>query len=408
MTQTKPTTITATYRIVTPMFCSGADQQKAELRLPSFKGALRFWWRSLMWGKVPNVQDLQQKEAALFGASDQKVGQSIVRLRISNALPEPQTDAGEILEGGRLLGLHYLGYGVMEAFNGKNTKAGRLTRPMLPGGQFTVSCRFSRFAEPDQIEEVRRALVLLGTVGGVGSKSRKGFGSLTLTSLAMNDEQQELPHSIQERLATVLYERRDGLPDWTAWSSNSRLVVTTPESGCRAVDVLDALGREEVHFRSWGRNGTVLRQPSEQNFQVDHDLSKGLTTKSEYPFRVAFGLPHNYGKGAQNEVAPENGDRRASPLFLHVHHPNNDVTPSGVAVFLPAGFLPDRERVRAFGRSVNLDATESFWFPVHAFLDRLDSDGTRPKSRPGYEHFPDGSGWWQKKTTLIGKDVSLG
>lgn len=408
MTVSKATTIEATYRIVTPMFCSGADQNLAELRLPSFKGALRFWWRSLMWQRVPDVQSLQRKEAALFGASDQNVGQSIVQLRISKLALEPQTGAGQILEGGRLLGLHYLGYGIMEAFDGKNTKAGRLTRSMLPGGQFTVACRFSRLAEPDQIEEVRRALVLLGTVGGLGSKSRKGFGSLTLTSLAMNDEQQELPHSIQERLSSVLYELRDGLPDWTAWTSSSRVVVTTHQPKSRAVEALDALGREEVHFRSWGRNGTVLKQPSEQNFQIDHDLSKGLTTKSEYPFRVAFGLPHNYGKGTQNEVAPENGDRRASPLFLHVHHPNNDVTPSGVAVFLPAGFLPVREQVRAFGRSANLGATESFWFPVHAFLDRLDSDGTRPKSRPGYEHFPDGSGWWQKKTTLIGKEVSLG
>ena len=37
-------TIQATYRIVTPMFCGGAEQQ-AEFRLASFKGVLRFWWR---------------------------------------------------------------------------------------------------------------------------------------------------------------------------------------------------------------------------------------------------------------------------------------------------------------------------------------------------------------------------
>ena len=75
MTHSKATTIEATYRIVTPMFCSGADQKSAELRVPSFKGALRFWWRSLMWGRVSRVEDLQQKEAALFGASEQKTGQ---------------------------------------------------------------------------------------------------------------------------------------------------------------------------------------------------------------------------------------------------------------------------------------------------------------------------------------------
>ena len=207
----------------------------------------------------------------------------------------------------------------------------------------------------------------------------------------------------------VLHELQNGLPDWTAWSSNSRVVVTTPNRVARAVDVLDALGREEVFFRSWGRNGIVLRQPSEQNFQVDHDMSKGLTTGSQHPFRIAFGLPHNYGKGSQNEVAPEKGDRRASPLFLHVHQLSDDDTPRGVAFFLPAGFLAAGVRVRAFGRSVSLDATESFWFPIHAFLDRLAADATPPEFRPGYEHFPDGSGWWQKQDQSINaKEVSLG
>ncbi len=408
MTLNKPITIEATYRIVTPMFCSGADQTSAELRVPSFKGALRFWWRSLMWGRVRDHRELQKKEAALFGASDQRVGQSQVQFRISNASLEPQVSKGAILEGGRLLGLHYLGYGVMEAFDGKSTKAGRLTRAMIPGGQFTVSCRFSRLADPDQIDEVRRALILLGTVGGLGSKSRKGLGSLTLTSLALNGSEQEESQSIGERLAKVLYELCDGVPDWAAWSSRSRVVEALYKATRRAVDVLDALGREEVHFRSWGRNGTVLGQPSEQNFRGDHDLSKGLNAGIEYPFRVAFGLPHNYGKGQQNEVAPESGDRRASPLFLHVHHLANDSVPLGIATFLPSRFLPEGDRIRAFGRSVSTDVSESFWFPVNALLDRLEANGTQPHPRAGYEQFPDGSEWWQKKTMLTAKEVPLG
>jgi CRISPR-associated protein Cmr1 len=41
-------TIEAVYRIVTPMFVGGADQKPYDgVRAPSFKGALRFWWRTL-------------------------------------------------------------------------------------------------------------------------------------------------------------------------------------------------------------------------------------------------------------------------------------------------------------------------------------------------------------------------
>ncbi len=41
------TVITATYRVVTPMFIGDADQKATSLRPPSIKGALRFWWRAL-------------------------------------------------------------------------------------------------------------------------------------------------------------------------------------------------------------------------------------------------------------------------------------------------------------------------------------------------------------------------
>lgn len=45
-----PSKITATYRIVTPMFVGDANQQATEISPQSVKGALRFWWRALNWG----------------------------------------------------------------------------------------------------------------------------------------------------------------------------------------------------------------------------------------------------------------------------------------------------------------------------------------------------------------------
>ena len=32
--------------VVTPMFLGGANVNDAELRIPSIKGMLRFWWRA--------------------------------------------------------------------------------------------------------------------------------------------------------------------------------------------------------------------------------------------------------------------------------------------------------------------------------------------------------------------------
>jgi len=77
-------TITATYRIVTPMFIGDAFQEAIDVRPPSVKGALRFWWRALEWKNVLQdapgdvskaLRDLHQREAKLFGsAADENAG----------------------------------------------------------------------------------------------------------------------------------------------------------------------------------------------------------------------------------------------------------------------------------------------------------------------------------------------
>lgn len=68
-----------TYRIelVTPCFCAGADQTRAEIRAPSIRGQLRWWFRAL--GGTP------EQEADIFGsAAGNSKGQSsriVVRVR---------------------------------------------------------------------------------------------------------------------------------------------------------------------------------------------------------------------------------------------------------------------------------------------------------------------------------------
>lgn len=404
-------TIQATYRITTPMFCSGADQQKAEFRLASFKGALRFWWRTLMCGKVKDHEELRKKEDHIFGASEQKVGQSKVRLTLTSPLPTEQLQKSKVWESGKLTGAHYLGYGVMEAFDSRknNKKAGELTRPMLlPGQSADIEIRFSPFLSEDDIDSVTNALILLGTIGGMGSKSRKGFGSLTLTRLE-GDGSPSLVENLENRLKTLIGKPAPNLPEWTAWSEIARFIAVQTKSR-RAEELLNDIGRELVLFRSWGKAGKVFSGDSEQNFKDDHDLNEGIPSGIDYPRRVAFGLPHNYGKGPQNTVEPANKDhnRRASPLFIHIHQPDENAKPIGILAFLPSRFLPEGERINAFGNPVPLEEGEQFWCPIHAFLDRLKYNGSPPEHRrPGYETFPENSQWWKSDRAFDAQEVNL-
>ncbi|RMG35559.1 MAG: type III-B CRISPR module RAMP protein Cmr1 [Planctomycetota bacterium] len=403
-------TLVATYRIVTPMFCAGADQQSAELRLPSFKGALRFWWRTLMWGKVNDHNELRRREADLFGSSDAGTGQSKVRLRICSSQLAAPVNPPSVFENGTLPGAHYLGYGVMEAFGSrkKGTRAGQLTRAMIPSGEFSVECRLSASATRDQLDEVRKALILLGTVGGLGAKSRKGFGSITITELQNPGPPIDLTTPPQDRLKNLLRPNpeADDWPAWTAWSKHSRLLIAT--ANCkRAVELLDRLGREEVFFRSWGHEGMVFGQPAERNFPHDYYLWKRRPVEPKYPYRLAFGLPHNYGKKPEDLVHPEQHDRRASPLFIHIDQQDAKHPPVAVLAFLPSQLLPRNEDVMAFGAPVNLATDDTLWFPIHAFLDRLLNGGTIPQPRVGYDRFPAENEWWRKKTDIHAEEIKL-
>ena len=304
-----PTEIEATYRVVTPMFCAGANPGRAELRLSSFKGVLRFWWRALAWPRLNgDLDEIRRQEDALFGSTG--AGQSCASMRLAidsdpqlvrkdEVLTVPASDGRVVGEGAR-----YLGYGVMHAFDSKksNTRKGQLTRACLRAPfDFVVRMQLrGREASPDalrqQSESLEDALICLGNRGGLGAKNRKGYGSLAIRSLLVNGEQRwRLPQTMHELRDTLVAYRRDrqagDQPAYTALSREARHVLLTSDR-TQAMELLDLVGRELMRYRSWGHNGRVLGQPSEKNFRDDHDLMDG-NRRNRHPRRIAFGLPHN-------------------------------------------------------------------------------------------------------------------
>lgn len=381
----------ATYRVVTPLFCAGADPGRpdsAELRLPSFKGVLRFWWRALAWSRLDgDLGEIQRQEDALFGSTG--AGQSRVSMRLAIDPDRPLIRKDEILtvpaSDGRVVGegARYLGYGVMHAFDSKksNARKGQLTRACLRAPfDFTVHMQLrERGASPDELRQqsasLEDALVCLGTHGGVGAKNRKGYGSLVVRSLLVNREQRwHRPQHMHDLRDAVLALRRHhhaaSHPEYTALSRESRHMLLTSDR-VHAMELLDLVGREFMRFRSWGNKGRVLGRPSEKNFRDDHDLMHG-DRRRMHPRRIAFGLPHNYGKRPDKQVGPHHKDldRRASPLFIHIHECGE--TPVAVLSFLPARFLPeDRSDISVGGTRISQTPEADLYRPIHEFLDRL-------------------------------------
>ena len=134
---------------------------------------------------------------------------------------------------------------------------------------------------------------------------------------------------------------------------------------------------------------------SERNFPDDHHLmDQDWRQRRSHPRRIVFGLPHNYGQPSTEHVEPaEKYDRRASPLFIHIHQTSEKSPSMAVLSFLPACFLPSEAGGISVGKqergrrgsgdwekqSVEL-ASEDLWNPINAFLDRFLDPNEREES----------------------------
>jgi CRISPR-associated protein Cmr1 len=387
--------IDVTYRVVTPLFCGGAGGDTAEVRLPSFKGVLRWWWRALAWSQLGgDLGEVCRDENALFGSAGG--GQSKVSMRLIPSTAPKWIDSGKHLRidgtiDGKIVeeGARYLGYGVMGAF-GKD--AGKLTRACLMAPfELKLELRV-RDLDRTKLERLLDALRAVGLLGGFGAKSRRGYGSLVLRSMSVGGRSEWSPPesatTLKDAIAKLLPAdfRRRTLPLYTALSPRARVVLLSASGRSKPLELLNLIGREMMRYRSWGHDGLVLAKPREENFKDDHDLMKQhARQRTKHPRRIAFGLPHNYGKNLEDKVRPadaKNGDRRASPLIIHVHECGE--TPVAVLSFLPAIFLPggDSAEIDVGDKIVTIARDPELWKPIDELLNRFLSSDPKVRKEP--------------------------
>jgi CRISPR-associated protein Cmr1 len=177
--------------VVTPLFMSGAEPD-SELRAPSLKGLLRFWYRAIdPEFNRPWKNSGMSREFRLFGGTAQGAGQCPFLLQIES--PQAKSMTWSDIQINRFSqgagnktrnGLVYLGFPFQMSDKNKHG----VKRAIAPGRRFTVRCIVPQSAAEEQNSEysleIRRVLVaswwLLGHLGGSGSRSRRGFGSLVL------------------------------------------------------------------------------------------------------------------------------------------------------------------------------------------------------------------------------------
>ena len=137
--------VTFTLRTLTPLFLAGADQTSAELRAPTFRGLMRYWYRALIGGMVgteaTGLKQVIEAESLLFGATDTA---SAVSLRVSQPSCEPKEFTEQISRRDstgkwQATGKGYLLWSMAKSgnVNKGNLKPARWYFP--PGTQFQVT-----------------------------------------------------------------------------------------------------------------------------------------------------------------------------------------------------------------------------------------------------------------------------
>ncbi len=292
--------------VVTPMFIGGADKTKAELRESSLKGLLRFWWRMINAYRFSSNNEMLKEENNIFGstnnASTFKINIKVYGNKTMEELPDGDSFYIEKKVKNKNTGdseperksisiIKYLAYGSIYQYE-KEKKSLEIKKEYYnTKTNFEVNFIFSPFIKKTYKDQIINSFIALSKYGGIGSKSRNGFGCFNINNPPSNID--EIDYN---NLKKGLFK------NFPAFSSNT-LYLVYEQTFEKWEDALSKIG---IYYR---------------------DFRLSLDNKHNYENRFAFAAPIVNAKLDNKKYRKEQFDeyndmiknsRLAKPLFLHV------------------------------------------------------------------------------------------
>lgn len=338
---------TRKYKIITPLYGGGEETQKADsvtvVRATEVRGHLRFWWRATRGGAYNGDLDKMKKEEERIWGSpgekgkpgpsqvmvnimDWKQGKPLGKLEITTKRGKELVEIGEPKSPWSY---------VTFPLRGESGKKPAGT--VLPDVYFDLE-----IAYPETLaKDIEAALWAWETFGGIGARTRRGFGALQLTHLdkkeALHTKSGDIEKSIRSGLNEYAHAEfiwPDGVPHLVI---NLRFKTTTQKN-----DTLAAWEQLFIAFKNfrqlryqgtnspfgrsqWTEPDAIRRLPGIPSASKH---AKPRSTVDKFP-RGKFGLPiiFKFKDDDIGDPAPttlqgvridENKyiDRLASPLIL--------------------------------------------------------------------------------------------
>lgn len=373
-----------TLTLATPAFFAGAQQGKedCDLRPATLRGLLRWWWRTMHAAHLSR-ENLRRLETAVWGDAETgaALSLSVRREGTPEAAPfdykdgfRPKQDFarkhGLVAPDGKKTtqGLFYVSYGMDDGSPREKRRRYYVEPSRGAGWTVALSARCAITAKGGSLvpaNEVLRqgeaALWLLCRYGGIGSKSRKGFGSFAdvdITGIRSMDDCKDVG---------IRFRRKAGFEDDTRISA-------------RSSNLDDVISLEtETPWRDWwfaiDQLGFAVQSFAQKNAHQKRKAALGLPRKIHGPRPE----PMNR-QNPQNHEPPQplhgKDQRHASPVHYHLA-PRADGALTVRMTAFPTPVLPDIET----SREVLEEIRNHLQSELEGRIRKHAGQGTRPPER---------------------------
>ncbi|MBK9009173.1 MAG: type III-B CRISPR module RAMP protein Cmr1 [Anaerolineae bacterium] len=321
------------YKVITPLFGGGEEPQRPDslttIRATEVRGHLRFWWRATRGGGFDgNLAAMKKREEEIWGspAEENKPGPSKVHVRVVSA-HRGKASGNDVGQPGSAWS--YVAFPLRED-----------ELPVYEDASFELEIKYKNV---DNInDDVEAALWAWETFGGIGGRTRRGFGALQCEAKkdSADGSWQKIDPPARNQVDKNFFTKHllaDGVwhPGVPHLTTNSRMKWVTKTDN--ASEVWESLFTALKEFRQKRYKGEFglsqwpeaneIRRLFNKEINTPENISGYKHVENRFP-RAKFGLPIQYNMH-HDEDLPEDIklqgiliddkksiDRLASPLIL--------------------------------------------------------------------------------------------
>lgn len=328
------------YKLITPLFGGGVAAGEGDpvtlIRGTEIRGLLRFWWRACRGGNYQTLEEMKKAEDKIWGAANKKTAENKDANRekeeTSSQWQTERTVQIAVDQQGDVLPTPY-SPNIAPPYAAFPLQENRRENTPLKNVYKDVSFTLIISFPEDFKQEVEAALWAWETFGGIGARTRRGFGALQLLRVD-NQEYGDLPLAnnvgawIEKKLNDSKYVASGTPPDGIPHLSNP-LQVKFTQPFRNPFEAWKQLITKLSSFRQ-ARNGYMGRSkwPEAETIRTitnrRYSKHQALSHPAKFP-RAAFGLPivfhfKDIDLGEPEDTtlqgADKESERLASPLIL--------------------------------------------------------------------------------------------